>query len=360
MFAKIAVLAGDGIGPEVMQQALAVLQQISKKYGHSFETSEGLIGGAAWERYQSHFPDETLELCRQSDAILFGSVGGPVVEAQLEKWKNCERNSILAIRKAFNFYANIRPTLIIPCLAQVSPLKNHLLQNGVDLLVIRELCGDIYFGDHKTFVANNQRCASDVAEYTEDQIVQIAHKAFQIAGNRTRKKVTSVDKANVLDTSRLWREIVTEVASLYPAVSLEHMLVDNCAMQLILNPAQFDVLLTSNLFGDILSDAASAVPGSLGLSASASLNSNGFGMYEPAGGSAPDIAGKNIANPSAQILSLAMLLRLSFGLEEEASAIERAVVSVFEAGFKTKDLCASGEMAVGTVEFGAQVVKNLL
>ena len=227
------------------------------------------------------------------------------------------------------------------------------------MLVIRELCGDIYFGEHKTFVSNNQRCASDVAEYTEEQIVQIAQKAFEIASKRDRKKVTSVDKANVLDTSRLWREIVSEVARSYPSVSLEHMLVDNCAMQLILNPAQFDVLLTSNLFGDILSDAASAVPGSLGLSASASLNSAGFGMYEPAGGSAPDIAGKNMANPSAQILSLAMLLRLSFGLEQEATAIEQAVVSTFEAGFRTKDLCTAGEIAVGTIEFGTQVIKNL-
>ncbi len=358
MKARIAILAGDGIGPEVMQQAERVLQVIAKKYGHEFNLQPALVGGAAWDCFGSHFPNETHEICAGSDAILFGSIGGPVSESGLEKWKNCERNSILALRKAFNFYANIRPTVILPCLAELSPLKNSLLAAGVDLVILRELCGDIYFGEHKTFVEQGLRKASDLAEYNETQIQLIARRAFEIAHLR-KKVVTSVDKANVLDTSRLWREVVTEVSKSYPDVQLEHMLVDNCAMQLIRSPSQFDVILTSNLFGDILSDAASAIPGSLGLSPSASLNDQGFGMYEPAGGSAPDIANKNIANPSAQILSAAMMLRLSFGLEQEAQSIEVAVRKTLESGVRTKDLCLAQEQAYGTVEFCDKVLTYL-
>ena len=307
----IAVLAGDGIGPEVMAQALRVLKEVSTQEAITLNYVEGYIGGAAYDHYQNHFPEETKKICQQADAILFGSIGGPITEAHLPKWKGCEANSLLSLRKTFSFNANLRPAKIYAELKDICPLKASVIDAGVDILIFRELIGDIYFGEHRHFVKDGKRYATDVAEYNEDQIASIAHKAFQAALIRS-KKVTSVDKANVLSTSQLWREVVTEVAKDYPQVKLEHMLVDNCAMQLIARPTQFDVILTANLFGDILSDAASVIPGSLGLMPSASINQQGFAMYEPSGGSAPDIANQNVANPIAQILSAAMMLRYSF------------------------------------------------
>jgi len=334
---QIAVLPGDGIGEEVMAQALRVLDVIAQRFGHQFTTPKGLVGGAAYDKFSSHLPEETLSLCKSSDAILFGSVGGPVAEQTLNKWKNCEINSILALRKIFKFNANLRPVRIFPELAEISPLKTTIIEKGVDLVIVRELLGDCYFGEHKLVTENSGRVASDVSVYSEDQIAAIAHTAFKLAKKR-RQKVTSVDKANVLTASKLWRTVVHEVGKIYPDIKLEDMLVDNCAMQLIVNPSQFDVILTTNMFGDILSDTAAILPGSLGLLASASLNKEGFGLYEPPGGSAPDIAGKGIANPIAQINSLALLLRLSFGLEEEAKAIEHAVESALTSGYRSADI----------------------
>jgi len=344
---KIAVLPGDGVGQEVVPQAVRVLKAIAKKFNHDFTLCEGVIGGAAFEKYGEHFPPQTQQLCATSDAILFGSVGGPLGEAHLPKWKNCEKNSILALRKTLNLNANLRPTRIYPVLQDISPLKETFAKSGVDLLIVRELVGDIYFGEHRQFAADGIRYATDIAEYNENQIASIAHRSFQLARQR-KGKVTSIDKANVLDTSKLWREVVSEVALQYADVVCEHMLVDNCAMQLFLNPSQFDVIATSNLFGDILSDAASALPGSLGLSPSASLSESGLGLYEPSGGSAPDIAGKNIANPIAQILSAAMLLRHSFGLNAEAADIEKAVDQALIAGYRTRDICGPDKSHVST------------
>lgn len=333
----IAVLPGDGIGEEVMTEALKVLTCISRRFGHQFVTTHGYVGGAAYERYGSHLPDETLSLCHSADAILFGSVGGPVSEQHQDKWRNCEANSILTLRKTFKFSANYRPVKIYPDVKEMSPLKAEIIDRGVDLLIIRELLGDCYFGEHKTFYQEDRRIATDVSMYTEDQVAAVAHVAFKAAGTR-RMKVTSVDKANVLDSSKLWRTVVHEVGRNYPEIQLEDMLVDNCAMQLIRDPSQFDVIVTTNMFGDIISDAAAVLPGSLGLLSSASLNAEGFGLYEPPGGSAQDIAGTGRANPIAQILSTAQMLRFSFGLEEEASAIEHSVEEALKAGYRTQDI----------------------
>jgi 3-isopropylmalate dehydrogenase len=334
---RIAVLPGDGIGEEVMSQALRVLEAVENRFGHEFEKVHGLVGGAAFDKYGSHMPNETLDQAYNSDAILFGSVGGPVADMNLPKWKNCEANSILNLRKTFKFNANFRPVKIFPELKDISPLRAEVIQKGVDMVFVRELLGDCYFGEHKQYTENGKRFGTDQIIYDEDQVSSIAHVAFKASRNR-RKKVTSVDKANVLDSSKLWRTVVTEVAKEYPDVQLEHMLVDNCAMQIIRDPSQFDVVVTTNMFGDILSDAAAVLPGSLGLLASASLNKDGFGLYEPPGGSAQDIAGTGTANPVAQILSVAMMLRYSFALEEEAAAIENAVSSALSAGCRTRDI----------------------
>lgn len=355
----IAVLAGDGIGQEIMPQALRALNVIEEKFDHDFHINTGYIGGEAYEKFGTHFPDETKMICEKSDAILFGSVGGPISESDQEKWKNCERNSILALRKVAKLNANFRPIRVYPELSALSPLKESFIQKGLNILIVRELIGDIYFGEHKQWSENDIRFASDVAEYNEEQIRSISHVAFKQAQNR-RKKLCSVDKANVLETSKLWRDIVNEVSKNYPDVKVEHMLVDNCAMQIFLNPAQFDVILTSNLFGDILSDAAAALPGSLGLIPSASLNPSGFGLYEPAGGSAPDIAGKNIANPIAQILSAAMLLRYSFNLEREASDIENAVQKALQDGFRSRDIYTEGTKLVRTEQMADAIISNII
>jgi len=351
---KIAILAGDGIGPEVMTQTLRVLEALNL----DFELQHGLIGGAAYDVHQSHFPDATNALCQSADAVLFGSVGGPIEDASLAKWHRCEANSILALRQALKLNVNVRPATLFKSLIRISPLKPELIEQGVDIIIIRELLGDIYFGEHKQFEENGLRVASDMARYDENQIKIALHQGFKTAMARN-KKLVSVDKANVLDTSKLWRTIANEVALEYPEVSLEHMLVDNCAMQIILNPAQFDTIVTANLFGDILSDAASALPGSLGLMPSASFSAEGFGLYEPSGGSAPDIANQNIANPTAQLLSLALMLRYSFQLEAQAQNIEQAIIKTLEAGFRTSDIYQQGDRKVGTKQFTDEVIKSL-
>ncbi|MCF6766783.1 3-isopropylmalate dehydrogenase [Thiotrichales bacterium 19S11-10] len=356
----IAVLAGDGIGPEVMDSAIKILKTIEKKYKHQFTYKEALVGGSAYDKYQSHCPQETIDICRNADAILFGSVGGPVNAQNETKWQGCEANSILALRKEFNFGINIRPTQIFSSLKDNSPLKESIISDNVDIEIFRELSGDIYFGEHKRFTdEKGTRFATDIAEYDEDTIRHIVKAAFERAQTR-RKVLTSIDKANVLDTSRLWREIVDEEAKNYPDVTVNHQYVDNAAMQLVLNPSQFDVIVTSNLFGDILSDLASVLPGSIGLVPSISLNKEGFGLYEPSGGSAFDLTGKNIANPTAQILSASLMLAYSFGLYEEANDINQAVQSAFEQGYKTADINRYGDKpSVSTIEFTDAVIQSL-
>jgi 3-isopropylmalate dehydrogenase len=356
---SIAVLPGDGIGPEVMAQALRLLGQVAQFFGHQFEFTHALAGGAAYEQYGQHLPKETIEICRKSDAILFGSVGGPVSEMDAPKWKNCEANSILTLRKTFGFHANFRPVRVFPQLASMSPLRADIVERGIDLLVVRELLGDCYFGVHETYDANGQRAARDVSTYTEEQVTKVSKAAFEAARKR-RKKVTSVDKANVLETSRLWRKVVTETAAHYSDVELEHMLVDNCAMQIVLNPSQFDVVLTTNMFGDILSDAAAVLPGSLGMLASASINDEGFGLYEPPGGSAQDIAGTGNANPIAQILSSALMLRFAFNMNTEATCLESAVEGALDDGFRTRDIAGGAQQSkniriVGTEEMASAI-----
>lgn len=342
MSRHIAVLPGDGIGPEVMTQALRVLETVAKASKLQLSTTTGLVGGAAYDKHTVHLPDETVALCQSSDAILFGSVGGPVRDQHLQKWQGCETNSILSLRRHFKLNVNFRPVKVLPELHALSPLKSEVVSKGVDILVLRELLGDCYFGLHKTVTENGSRVARDVSEYTEEQVASAADAAFRAARTR-RKKVTSVHKANVLDTSKLWRAVVREVHTGFEDVELEDMLVDNCAMQLVKDPSQFDVLLTTNMFGDILSDAAAVLPGSLGLLASASLNGEGFGLYEPPGGSAQDIAGLGIANPIGQILSVALMFRFSFGREPEATLIEMAVDETLRAGYRTRDIYRADE-----------------
>ena len=345
----IAVLSGDGIGPEIMAEALKALRRIEEVYGHAFDYREGLIGGAAWEQHGRHCPDETLALCGDADAILFGCVGGPVESLTEPKWKDCERNTVLRLRQEFRFAINLRPIKVYPALSAGCPLRAELIGDGVDILCVRELTGGIYFGEHSTTGGAGERRATDVMSYDEAAIRLVAKAAFEAAGTR-RRLVTSVDKANVLDCSRLWRDVVGEVAGDYRECRVEHMLVDNCAMQAISNPRRFDVLLMPNMFGDILSDELSVLSGSLGMLPSASLDSAGKGLYEPAGGSAHDIAGQGVANPTAQILSAAMMLRHSFGLEREAAAIESAVDQAMDRGLGTRDI--RSEDPVSTTAFG--------
>ncbi|MDA1060447.1 MAG: 3-isopropylmalate dehydrogenase [bacterium] len=343
---KIAILSGDGIGPEVMVQALKVLNAISQIYGTEFKFFDALIGGAAWDEYRDHFPDETRRICNEADAILFGSVGGPVGSDE-EKWRNCEVNSILALRKAFNFNVNLRPVKThedLPCV-----LKDP---GDVDILCVRELAGGIYFGTHEI----NDGVARDVMEYSSSEIESISRVAFEFAMKRA-KKVTSIDKANVLACGRLWREVVTRVAKDFPDVEYEHMLVDNAAMQIMKNPSRFDTLLMPNMFGDIISDELSVLAGSLGMLPSASINTEGFGLYEPSGGSAQDIAGKDIANPIGMILSGAMMLRYSFNMDKEYEAIMKAVDSALRDGYRTADI-ADGKV-VSTSVMGDVIAKAI-
>ncbi len=353
---KIGVIKGDGIGPEVVNEAMKVLDKVGVVYGHEFDYTQLLMGGASIDTYGVPLTDETIELAKNSDAVLLGSIGG---DAKTSPWYKLEPSKrpeagLLKIRKALNLFANLRPAVLYDELKGACPLKEEITEGGFDMMIMRELTGGLYFGERSTEEKNGVLTATDSLTYTEDEIRRIAKRGFDIAMKR-RKKVTSVDKANVLDSSRLWRKVVEEVAKDYPKVTLEHMLVDNCAMQLVKNPRQFDVILTENMFGDILSDEASMVTGSIGMLASASLNETKFGMYEPSGGSAPDIAGKGIANPIATILSAAMMLRFSFDLDQEADAIENAVENVLKDGYRTIDIMSDGKVQIGTAEMGDKI-----
>ena len=354
----IAILAGDGIGPEIMASAIEVLEAVKQKFSLEISYSEALIGGAAYDKFETHLPEKTIAVCESADAILFGSVGGPVAEQSNPKWNNCEANALLGLRKRFDFSINYRPAKVYPALSTLCPLRPDITAGGIDLLIIRELVGGIYFGKHSRFEEEGTRVATDECRYDEEQIQIAVSKGFESAMLRN-KNLVSVDKANVLATSKLWREVVEATAKDYPEVAWQHMLVDNAVMQIIKNPGQFDVIVTSNMFGDILSDAAAVLPGSLGLTPSASVAPNGFAMYEPSGGSAPDIAGKNIANPTAQILSLAMLLRFSFGLTEEANCIEQAVETIIKEGYRTIDLVPTNETHQSTSQWTKLIVDKI-
>jgi 3-isopropylmalate dehydrogenase len=355
--AQIAVLAGDGIGPEVMEEALNVLKAARERFAFELEYTRADVGGIAIDRHGRALPDETLGLCEASDAILFGSVGGPKWET-LPPAEQPERGALLPLRKHFNLFCNLRPAKVFPALAAASPLHPKIVRDGFDILCIRELTGDIYFGQPKGREGSGpDERAFDTMVYTRREIERIARAAFDAARLRKRR-VTSVDKANVLTTMVLWREVVKETAKAYPDVTLSHIYVDNATMQLVKDPHQFDVLLCGNMFGDIISDECAMITGSMGLLPSASISESGFGLYEPAGGSAPDIAGKGIANPIAQILSAAMLLRYSLNQTEAAEAVESAVARVLEAGVRTPDI-ADGGPAVSTREMGAAIVRCL-
>lgn len=357
---NIAVISGDGIGPEIVAEAKKVLGKIEEKFGHKFNYTEVLMGGVSIDAHGVPLTEEALETAKRSDSVLLGAVGGDVGNS---KWYGIAPNlrpeaGLLAIRKGLELFANIRPAYLYNELKAACPLKDEIIGDGFDMVIMRELTGGIYFGERKTEEVNGVCKATDVLTYDEDEIRRIAIKGFEIAMKR-RKKVTSVDKANVLDSSRLWRKVVTEVAKDYPEVQLEHMLVDNCAMQLVKNPGQFDVVLTENMFGDILSDEASMVTGSIGMLSSASLGKTRLGLYEPSHGSAPDIAGQNIANPIATILSAAMMLRYSFDLDDEANAIEKAVDQVLKDGYRTSDIMSEGLTKVGTSEMGDQIANRI-
>lgn len=353
---QIAVLPGDGIGVEIVPQAIKALEAISEKYGHSFNFIQGLVGGAAYDAKKHPLPDETLELCERSDAVLLGAIGGP-------KWDNLpvelrpEAGALLPLRKELALYANLRPCIVFPSLMHASTLKEEVLQ-GVDILVIRELTGGLYFGEKSREKTADGQKATDVLTYSTYEIERIARFAFDAARQRQRK-LCSVDKANVLESSRLWRETVMDLAREYPDVEVTHMYVDNCSMQLIRNPRQFDVIVTENMFGDILTDEASMLTGSIGMLPSASIGGE-VGLYEPAHGSAPDIAGQNKANPLATILSAALLLRYSLKLEKEAQTVEQAVQQVIDEGYRTPDLAEPGKKILGTNEMGDLVAQTIL
>ncbi|MDR3630530.1 MAG: 3-isopropylmalate dehydrogenase [Desulfocapsaceae bacterium] len=355
---KIAVLAGDGIGPEVMAEAIKVLEVAQKKFSFELSFTAADVGGIAIDRHGEALPPATLALCEQSDAILFGSVGGPKWEG-LPPAQQPERAALLPLRKHFDLFCNLRPARVFKSLAAACPLRPDIVGDGFDILCMRELTSDIYFGTPKGREgAGADERAFDTMAYTRFEIERIAHLAFQAAGQR-RGKVTSIDKANVLTTMVLWREVVIEVSRQYPDIQLNHLYIDNATMQLVRDPHQFDVMLCGNMFGDIISDEAAMLTGSMGLLASASLNAKKFGLFEPAGGSAPDIAGKGIANPIAEILSAAMMLRYSFGLEGAADAIDRAVEQTLIKGIHTADIAVDKNRAVGTAAMGDAIAAAL-
>ena len=357
---NVTVITGDGIGPEIVREARKVLDQVGKVFGHSFDYTEILMGGCSIDAYGVPLTEEALETARKSDAVLLGAVGGDVGNS---RWYDVAPNlrpeaGLLAIRKGLGLFANIRPAYLYKELAEACPLKKEIIGDGFDMVIMRELTGGLYFGNRYTKEVDGVMTAVDTLTYNEKEIRRIAVKAFDIAMKR-RKKVTSVDKANVLDSSRLWRKVVEEVAADYPEVELSHMLVDNCAMQLVMNPGQFDVILTENMFGDILSDEASMITGSIGMLSSASMNESKFGLYEPSHGSAPDIAGKDMANPIATILSAAMLLRYSFDMDREADAVEKAVQAVLTEGYRTGDIMSEGCTRVGTCKMGDLIAERI-
>ncbi len=353
----ICVMPGDGIGPEIVEEALRVLNAAAKKFGHEFSTEEALIGGSAIDATGTPLPEATVEACKKADAVLLGAVGGP-------KWDTLDpairpEKGLLGIRKALGLFANLRPATLFPELAGACLLRPDIVGKGLDLIVVRELTGGIYFGKPAgTEVRDGKRTGWNTMIYNEDEIARIAHVAFQAAQKR-RNKVCSVDKANVLDVSRVWREVVIEVSRQYPDVELSHLYVDNAAMQLVRDPSQFDVIVTGNLFGDILSDEASVITGSIGMLPSASLGSAQPGLFEPIHGSAPDIAGQGKANPLATILSIAMMLRHAFDMSIEADAIENAVHKTLQAGFRTGDIMEAGKTLLSTREMGDKVIASL-
>ncbi len=358
---RIGCIPGDGIGPEIIREAKKVLDAVAARFGHTISYTQILLGGASIDVHGIPLTEEAVAAAKASQAVLMGSIGGDAATSpwyQLPPEKRPEAG-LLAIRKALNLFANLRPASLYPELAQACPLKNEISQAGFDMVIVRELTGGLYFGDRRTTVEEGVRTAVDTLTYNEKEIRRIAVKAFEIARKR-RKGLVSVDKANVLDSSRLWRAVVNETAENYPDVKLSHMLVDNCAMQLVKNPAQFDVILTENMFGDILSDEASMVTGSIGMLPSASLNDTRFGLYEPSHGSAPDIAGKDIANPIATVLSAAMMLRYSFDLDEEAVAVESAVKKVLEEGYRTADIMSEGCTLTGCAQMGSLLAEKVL
>ena len=353
---RIAVVPGDGIGPEVVAQTLKVLDKVGEVYGHSFKYEKVLAGGCAIDATGGCLPQETIDVCKASDAVLLGAVGG-------WKWDTLPGNerpemALLGLRKELGLFATLRPAMLFEELADACPLKPEIIAGGLDIVVVRELTGGIYFGEKGTKDTAMGAAAYDVEQYSEGEVRRIAEVAFDMAMKRG-KKVTSVDKANVLESSRLWRRVVAEVGERFPEVELNNMYVDNAAMQLVRNPKQFDVIVTSNIFGDILSDEASMITGSIGMLPSASLATGNFGMYEPVHGSAPDIAGKDMANPMATILSAAMMLRYTFGLGKEADAVESAVKKVLADGYRTHDIAAESEEAIGTEKAGDLIAANI-
>lgn len=356
MTKNIAVIKGDGIGPEIVSEAIRVLNRIGERYGHTFHFTDVLLGGIAIDQKGTPLPQETVDICKASDSVLLGAVGGP-------KWDKGAGNmrpeaGLLGIRGALGLFANIRPAKLLKPLVGACPLKEEITDKGLDLVIVRELIGGAYFGDKRTFDENGHKTAVDEMKYSDYEIERICRVAFDLAKKR-RKKVTSVDKANVLDSSRLWREISHKIAAENPDVEFSDMLVDNTAMQLVRNPAQFDIIVTENLFGDILSDEASMITGSLGMLPSASLGEGTLGLYEPIHGSAPDIAGQDLANPIATVLSAAMMLRFSFGLSKEADAVEAAVDRVLEKGFRTADIMSEGMKRVGCQEMGRLISEEI-
>ena len=363
---NIAVIKGDGIGPEIVTEAMKVLDAVAKKYNHKFNYTEILMGGCSIDAYGVPLSDEALKIAKKSDSVLLGAIGGNTTTSPWYKLEPSLRPEagLLKIRKELGLFANLRPAYLYDELKGACPLKEELTAGGFDMMIMRELTGGLYFGARKTEEVDGVMTATDTLTYSETEIRRIAKRGFDIAMKR-RKKVTSVDKANVLDSSRLWRKVVEEVAKDYPEVTYEHMLVDNCAMQLVKDPKQFDVILTENMFGDILSDEASMVTGSIGMLSSASLNDTKFGLYEPSGGSAPDIAGKGIANPIATILSAAMMLRYTFDLDKEADAIEAAVKQVLKDGYRTIDIMPQEEdkrnavTQVGTAQMGDLICERI-
>lgn len=357
---NIAVIKGDGIGPEIVTEAMKVLDRAAVKFGHTFTYDQLLMGGCSIDAHGVPLTDDTIEHAKAADAVLMGSIGGNTSTSPWYKLPPEKRPEagLLKIRKALGLFANLRPAVLYSQLRGACPLKEEISAKGFDMMIMRELTGGLYFGARKTEEINGVVTATDTLTYSEKEIRRIAVRAFDIAMKR-RKKVTSVDKANVLDSSRLWRKIVNEVAADYPDVTVEHMLVDNCAMQLVKDPAQFDVILTENMFGDILSDEASMVTGSIGMLASASLNETKFGLYEPSGGSAPDIAGLNIANPIATILSAAMMLRYSFDMDREADAVESAVNKVLDENYRTGDIMSEGMKKVSCSEMGTLIADRI-
>ncbi|MBA9084992.1 3-isopropylmalate dehydrogenase [Fontibacillus solani] len=352
---KIAVIAGDGIGPEVVAEAEKVLKRTEELFGYRFETEHALFGGIAIDEKGTPLPQETLEVCQNADAVLLGAVGGPKWDSNPAELR--PETGLLGIRKALGLFSNLRPAVVFDCLKDASTLKPEVLE-GTDLIVVRELTGGIYFGEKYRRETENGQQAVDTCAYTVNEVERIVRQAFQIAQKR-RKKLASVDKANVLESSRLWREVVIRVAADYPDVELEHVLVDNCAMQLLRRPSSFDVIVTENMFGDILSDEAAMLTGSIGMLSSASLGAGSFGLYEPVHGSAPDIAGQNLANPIATILSVALMLRMTFGYADAADSIEKAVAEVLDAGHRTSDIAVDKSSAIGTIAMGDLIVATM-